>query len=197
MKQIEITTRLNEDITSAIDKLKKLGFTQIRESFLSDIYLSQYTSNINSNNIIETLSTSVLLRYIKTSEYELKKITYKNKEYDKNNTVLSETKVSIDCNDLNEAKKLFECLNFNELISVKSHVLVFTKDNIELAFQEVENLGTLIEFENEKDFTDKTNDEIICEKLKMLDIIKDTGLHITDEYDVKKAFELIKKKYNL
>lgn len=172
MKQIEITTRLNEDISIAIAKLESLGFKKVRESYLKDIYLSQLVKNINSNNIIEILASSVLLRHIKTNDYEGRKITYKNKEYDENDTVLSETKVSVDCNDLEEAKKLFEYLKFEELISVISHVLVFKKDNVELALQDVDNLGILIEYENDNDFTGKTSEEIINEKEKMLNIVK-------------------------
>ena len=68
---------------------------------------------------------------------------------------------------------------------------------VELAFQEVENLGTLIEYENEEDFEGKTNKDIIDAKIDMLNAIKTTGINTTDEYDVKKAYELIKKKYNI
>ena len=67
------------------------------------------------------------------------------------------------------------------------------KDDIELAFQIVENLGTLIEYENINDFSSKTNAEIKLEKRHMYNTIKDLGLDITEELDVRKAFELIKK----
>ena len=41
MKQIEITTRLSEDFKSASNKLENLGFKIIRQSDISDIYMTQ------------------------------------------------------------------------------------------------------------------------------------------------------------
>ena len=75
--------------------------------------------------------------------------------------VISEQKISIDIQDIEKAKKIFECLGFKELVEVKYHVIVYANDGIEFAFQIVENLGTLIEFENESDFEGKTLEEII------------------------------------
>ena len=41
MKQIEITTRVNESLESAVKKLEKQGFKKIRESRVEDTYLTQ------------------------------------------------------------------------------------------------------------------------------------------------------------
>ena len=107
--------------------------------------------------------------------------------------VISEQKISIDIQDIEKAKKIFECLGFKELVKVKYHVIVYANDGIEFAFQIVENLGTLIEFENESDFEGKTLEEINIVKQKMFEKIKNTGIKISNEIDVKKAYELIKK----
>ncbi len=45
-----------------------------------------------------------------------------------------------------------------------------------------------------KDFSHASDFEIIKEKEKMLEEIKQYQLNVTDEYDVKKAYELIKKQ---
>ena len=66
-----------------------------------------------------------------------------------------------------------------------------------MAFQIVENLGNLIEYENVNDFDGKSIYEINNAKQEMINYIKGFGINITNDYDVKKAFELIKKKYNL
>lgn len=197
MKQIEITVRLVEKIEEAIQKLKNGGFKKIRESDIDDIYLSNLKIEMKKENIQDFLKHSVLLRNLKLNGEELKKITYKNKEFDSNGNVITEQKVNIDCNDLLKAKKLFEYLGFYQLIEVKYHVIVYEKNGKEFAFQIVDNLGTLIEYENINDFEGKTVLEIDSEKNKMLQDIKECNICITDEYDVKKAFELIKKKYNL
>lgn len=196
MKQIEITTRLSEDFKSASNKLENLGFKIIRQSDISDIYMTQKLSELNISNIQYILKNSVLIRKLTSENTEIKKITYKNKEYDKNGDIISEEKINLDITDIEKAQKLFECLNFEKLIHVKYHVVVYRKDDKEFAFQIVDGLGTLIEYENENDFTNKSLAEFNSVKQKMYEEIKSTGIEITKEIDVKKAYELIEKKIN-
>lgn len=111
-----------------------------------------------------------------------------------NGNVLSEQKINLNCEDLKKAKELFECLDFKEVVRVKYHVRVYSNGNTEYAFQEVENLGTLIEYENTNDFDSKTKEDINKAKEEMDNEIVKTGINVTDEKDVKKAYELIRKK---
>lgn len=195
MKQIEITVRLNENMQSAIGKLENQGFKKIRESQIDDVYMTAKLKELNKDNIQTILKKSVLLRSIKLENKEIKKITYKNKEIDKNGDVISEQKINLDCSDLEKAKDLFEHLEFEELIRVKYKVIVYSKGKVEYAFQDVENLGVLIEYENMDDFEGKSLDEINTVKKNMFEEIKNTGINLTEEKDVKKAYELILNKY--
>ena len=192
MRQIEITVRVKEPLDKAIIKLEKLGFKNIRESNVDDVYMTQLKDKLNKENIQYILSNSVLLRYLNVNGKEFKKISYKNKVYD-NENVISEKKVNVECNSLESAKQLFECLNFEELVEVKYNVLVMEKNGIELAFQYGDDIGVLIEYENKNDFSNKTNEEIRLEKENMYNYIKKLGIEITEEIDVKKAWELIEK----
>lgn len=194
MKQIEITVKLEENEKNAFSKLEKKGFERIRESHIDDIYLTAKLDKLTMENIQYILKKSVLLRKLTINGNEIKKITYKNKEIDKNGDVLSEQKINILCDDLNNAEKLFRALDFEELVEVKYHVVVYKKDDIEFAFQNVENLGILIEFENTEDFEGKTEEEIHKEKIKMHNLMENYGLKISKDYDVKKAYELIMLK---
>lgn len=160
MKQIEITVRLNENMQSAIRKLEMQGFKKIREGEIDDLYMTSKLNELKKDNIQNILKKSVLLRNLKFENKEIKKITYKNKEIDENGNVISEEKTNLDCNDLEKAKDLFEHLEFEELIKVRYKIIVYSKDEVEYAFQDVENLGTLIEYENTEDFTGKSLDEI-------------------------------------
>ena len=160
MEQIEITVRVKESLENVVTKLKKEEFVIIRKSEINDLYMSQLVDKLKSDNIQYILSNSVLLRYLNIEGEEIKKITYKNKKYDKNNNLLSEQKISIDCKDLETAKKLFECLKFEELIRVKYQVIVLKKDNMELALQLVENLGLLLEYEDTNDYRGMSNTEM-------------------------------------
>ena len=101
----------------------------------------------------------------------------------------------MDCSELEKAKDLFEHLEFEELIRVKYKVMVYNKDKVEYAFQDVKNLGVLIEYENMNDFEGKSLDEINSAKNNMFEEIKNTGINLTEEKDVKKAYELILNKY--
>ena len=195
MKQIEITVRLNENMQSAIRKLEMQGFKKIREGEIDDLYMTSKLNELKKDNIQNILKKSVLLRNLKFENKEIKKITYKNKEIDENENVISEEKTNLDCNDLEKAKDLFEHLEFEELIKVRYKIIVYSKDEVEYAFQDVENLGTLIEYENTEDFTGKSLDEINDTKNNMYNEIKNTGVNLTDEMDVKKAYELILNKY--
>ena len=181
-------------VPTAIKKLELQGFKKIRESEIDDIYMTSKLRKLNKYNIQDILKKSVLLRKIKIENNEIKKITYKNKEFDDNGDIISEQKINLDCSDLEKAKKLFEYLEFEELIRVKYKVVVYSKDKVEYAFQDVENLGTLIEYENTEDFEGKSLDEINETKNNMYNEIKNTGINITEEKDVKKAYELILKK---
>lgn len=194
MKQIEITVRLNEDKQTAMKKLSKLGYKVIRQSDVDDIYMTTKLDELNADNIQCILKKSLLLRKLTVNNTEIKKITYKNKEIDSNGNVISEQKVNLNCEDIDKAKKIFSYVDFKELVRVKYHVTVYEKDGIELAFQDVENLGTLIEYENNEDFEGKSIEEINDTKKNMYNDIKKTGILITEELDVKKAYELIMKK---
>ena len=109
--------------------------------------------------------------------------------------VISEQKENLDIQDIEKAKRIFEYLGFDELVEVKYHVVVFEKDGMELAFQIVDNLGVLIEYENNNDFEGKTINEINNIKQIMLEEIRKTGVNVTNEFDVKKAHELILKRF--
>ena len=190
MKQVEITRYLLETEESAFAKLKKQGFKLIRTSTIEDKYLTSKIRELTKDYI---LKNSVLLRYLNIEGKEFKKITYKYKNVDKDGNIISETKININCEDLLEAEKLFENLGFELLTIVKYKVKVYEKDGIELAFQNVEGLGSMIEYENEEDFENKTTLEIQEAKQKMEEKIKSFGLLIEKERDVKKAKELIEK----
>ena len=51
----------------------------------------------------------------------------------------------------------------------------------------VEKLGTLIEYENKKNFEGKTLKEINNVKQEMFQEIKNTGVKISEDMDIKKA----------
>lgn len=192
MKQIEITVKVNNTLDEVDKILTKQNFKIIRKSKIEDEYLTLNKKDLTKENIIDVLKSSILVRNIKTEDKELKMITYKIKEY-KDDTVISEEKINVNIDNINNAIKLFNKLGFEKLINVKYDVIVYSNDSYEFAFQNVHNLGLLMEMEHPDDFTGYEYEDILKEKEKMLDIVKKYNLSIEDDYDIKKAYELILK----
>ncbi len=193
MRQIEITVKV-ENSLSEVDKiLSKQGFKVIRKSRIEDIYLKKENIKLGKRNILKVLSNCVLVRYLKVGDEEFKKITYKKKDY-KGNKVISEKKFNVDINDIQKAYNLFIELGFTNIVNVNYDVIVYEKDGLELAFQDVEGLGLLLEVENENDFEGVSDKDIIKEKRKMVKNLSKYGLTTSKDYDIKKAYELIKLK---
>ncbi len=193
MKQIEITVKVNNSLEQVDSILKEQGFKIIRNSRIEDKYMSNQFGKLTKDNILDILKSCVLIRFLNVSNGEVfKRITYKNKAYN-GSTVISEEKINITIDNIEKAKKIFEKLGFKKIVEVNYDVIVYEKNGIELAFQNVENLGLLLEYENTNDYTEFSNEIIIKEKEKMLDEIKRLKIDIENDYDVKKAYELIYK----
>ena len=197
MQTIEITVKVNESKKTAKAKLIKNGFKQTSDEYGHDIYMTKELNSINKDNLFDLLNNSIILRhhYGKYRE-ERKWIISKNKKY-KNNNVTSEEIISVLIDDIEKMKAILEKDGYQELIEKKQYFNDFTKDDIVFTLEEVEDIGLLIEYENKNDFSNYNSDEIIKEKEKMYNIIKETGIDISDDYDIKKAYDLIIKKYNL
>ncbi len=191
MKQIEVTTKVKQNINEINSLLLSKGFILIRRSRVEDRYMTQELDKLNRENVLDILQSCVLIRYLSVdNDYVWKGLTYKNKTY-KDNIVISEEKISISIDDIELAEKLFKALKFQKLIDVKYDVIVYKKDDLELAFQEVEGLGLLLEYENLNDFDGCSNEEVIKIKKEMLEEIKGYGIITTDDFDIKKSYQLV------
>ena len=189
MKQVEITSRVTGDLELQIKKLQNQGFSISKRGRVEDEYLSQEVSAVNTSSVLSVLSRCVLLRYIKENDRICKQITYKNKEY-LNGETMSEEKYNIPCDDLSQAKKLFSALGFKSLVHVKYDVIEMKRDNFHFAFQNVDGLGVLVECESPIDFSNSSLNDIKEEKKKLWYTLKNLGVELTEDFDVKKAKEL-------
>ena len=196
MKQVEITTRVKDSLENIDKILKNKNFEIIRKSQIEDVYLSNLKNSLTVNNINDILSKSILVRYLDENENIYKKITYKDKRY-VNNVLQYEEKINISIDNTQNSIKLFEKIGFEKLVTVKYDCIVYSNKKLELAFQNVENLGLLLEYENKNDFNNATPEVINNEKTNMLQEIKNLGIDVSNETDVRKAYELIEKKVKL
>ncbi len=193
MKQVEITVNVHNNEEEINKILTNQNFKIIRKSRIEDAYLTQLYNKLNAENISYVLENCILIRKLVLKDKEIKKITYKEKKYE-NGKLLFEEKTSVNIDNIEEAKKLFAKLGFKKIVDVNYDCFVYSNDKIELAFQNVDGLGMLLEYENENDFDGRTTEEINNEKIKMLNEIKSLGLNVDDNTDIRKAAELLRKK---
>ncbi len=197
MKQVEITVMIDNNLDNIIENLTSQGFNIIRRSIIKDKYLSPDIDKLRHDNILSVLSGAVILRYLNVNDSRvITQITHKNKIYDNENNVLSVEAINLPCDDLEKAEILFNNLGFQTLVDVNYNVVVLSNNEIELAFQNVEGLGLMLECESNSDFTGKTEEEINQEKHRLINEIKNFGIEIKEIRDIKKAYELLKKATN-
>ena len=190
MKEIEITVKVFDSVEKTKDILARQGLKIVDTYSTKDIYLSQ---DINLSQSIESvLNKSVILRQIVTPSKVIKKIVHKNKVYD-GDTLLYEDKINLKCEDLENAKLLFEALDFKELVIVQYDSFVYQKEGLELSFQNVKDLGLLLEIESDKKKLESEED-VMQEKRRLYNLAKSLSLNIGDELNIKKAKALIEKR---
>ncbi|MBP5678982.1 MAG: hypothetical protein J6X28_04065 [Bacilli bacterium] len=194
MKQIEITTNVLQSLSEVDHVLTNQGFKVIRKSRVEDQYMSMEKEALREDTILDILSRSLIIRYLcLDGKDEYKKLTYKKKVYD-GDTVLSEEKINLGIMDTEKARQLLEALGYQKLVDVSYDVTVYQKGTVELCFQEVEELGLLCEWESPNDYTNVSKEEILEEKKRMLQELRDYQLQVSDDYDVKKAYQIIKNR---
>lgn len=192
MKEIEITVKVFDSVEKTKDILARQGLKIVDTYSTKDIYLSQDTNL--SQSIESVLNKSVILRQIITHSKVIKKIVHKNKVYD-GDTLLYEDKINLKCEDLENAKLLFEALGFKELVIVQYDSFVYQKEGLELSFQNVKDLGLLLEIESDKK-NPESEEDVMQEKRRLYNLAKSLSLNIGDELNIKKAKALIKKRHH-
>ena len=192
MKEIEITVKVFDSVEKTKDILARQGLKIIDTYSTKDIYLSQDTNL--SQSIESVLNKSVILRQIVTPSKVIKKIVHKNKVYN-GDTLLYEDKINLKCEDLENAKLLFEALGFKELVIVQYDSFVYQKQGLELSFQNVKDLGLLLEIESDKKNLESEED-VMHEKRRLYNLAKSLSLNIGDELNIKKAKALIEKRHH-
>ena len=134
----EITVEVSCDLEELKSILKKYNFKIIEEYDLNDIYMID-KNNMYHKDKLELLKYCILLRNIVENDKEKNIITYKYKEYDENNNILNQGKIDCKITSINEAKELFEAINYQELIRINDHIIIYGNETDEIALQLVDN----------------------------------------------------------
>jgi len=174
----EITVELN----ASLEYIKN-NYKVINEYDINDIYIVDKNIDLNED-YLKILSKCVLIRDIIKKDKPKKTITYKYKKY--NDKMKLEKQGSIDCliDSIENAKMLFEAINFKELIHLNDHLIVYTNGKDEFALQIVNNKHIYIEIESECKITGNIYNSID----EMKNVIKKLNIPLmNDNYFVRKA----------
>ena len=187
----EITVEVDTGLEELISILESKGF-KLKETYdLNDIYLINKADK--KGDYLSMLNKCVLIRHIIEENKETKMLTYKYKEYNENKEITKQGKVKVIIDDIDNSKLLFERLNFEELIRINDHMLVYATDKDELVIQNVNNKHIYIEIEDKCNYADRFYNSID----EMKEVIINNSIPIKDNnFFVKKAEIELQETYN-
>ena len=177
----EITVKVVCSENELLDYLIKQGFKAGRTFSLDDYYYIPSKLDIQNMTTREIISKAVILRYIVDDGKIIQKITFKVKNIADNGDIISQKAINCDVLNIEDAKKLFESLDYYEIMNIKENDIIYFKNKFELAIKFIDNSDILIEIETESNTEWDT-----IERIKT--IISEMKLPIEKgEYFIKKA----------
>ena len=186
----EITVEVDISLEKLIKLLEDNGF-ELKEVYdLNDIYM--INKNDKGNDFLSMLSKCVLIRHILEQDKDKKILTYKYKEYNENNEIIKQGKINCLIDDINSSKLLFEKLNFEQLITIKDHLMVYATETDELVIQNVNGKHIYIEIEDKCNYAKRFYNSIN----EMKEVITKYSIPIkNNDYFVKKALVELQEVY--
>lgn len=177
----EITVKVMCTKNELIKHLADNGFKKCREFTLDDYYFIPKDLDLEKMTTREIISKAVIIRYIVNEENVVQKITFKIKDIVDNGDIINQQAISCDIYKIEDAKKLFKAIGYNEIMNIKEDDVTYSKDGFELAIKDIKNGDILIEIETESNTEWDT-----IEKIKAR--ISEINLPIEQEkYFIKKA----------
>lgn len=149
----EITVEVDIDSDGLLAILNNNNFIKKEEYDVNDIYMSKYFDK--NTNPLEILKQCILIRNVITKEKDIKKITYKYKEYNDTGDIIKQGKIDCPIESIGKAKQLFEAIGYNEIINIKNHNVVYANDTTEMIIQYVNDKHIYIEIEGHCDYIDR------------------------------------------
>lgn len=191
----EITVKLKCSIEEMYNILENKGFEIVDKYFLDDTYYISKDLDITKLSPREILNHYILIRNIKqyepsdfTSNYDIIKMTYKNKDIAPNGDIISQEKVDCEIKNLEQGKSFIKAIEYKEIMNIRESSLVYGKNGLEIAIKNIENGDNLIEVE-----TVENNERLdTVDKLKQM--IRELEIPIDESnFFVKKAEMELKK----
>ena len=182
-EEIEITVEVFDEMDIIKNKLQEAGLNFTKTFTLHDIYFKNKDTNrffINDGHISDVL-------IIRRSDDGTKLIICKQRHYDDSGFEIGTTKTKISFDKFDEAKSFLNSLGFEEYLEMIDEHLKFENDNYRVFIQQVKELGVFLEVEA----TDLAGQTSVQD---LITFVKNLGLKIGDNFNVRKADMLYAKK---
>ena len=186
MKETEITVEVLSSTEELIDTLVAQDFKLLREVNMNDYYISKCSfEEIKKMPYSDIMNNSFLVRELAGK----KELLFKKKNI-VDGQVVSEEKIHCSIDNIDSAIKIFELSNLNIWCNLKQHMWIYGKDKIKFTIQQVEGLGTFIEYEEDETMVGLTDNEKIQ---FMLNNLRNLNIKIGDDFNCKKVFLMLQK----
>ena len=181
MKELEITVKVNSSYEKLHSDLERIGFKKTKQTIMYDTYMIDKNIDISNMNDLDILSKCIIVRSV--DDYNA--FIYKIKEYDEFENIVSQKKIECKIDDINSGIKFMEMINYKELLNIKSELIFYSNNDLDILVQIVNDSFILIEMEDEN--FDNIQDMINA--FSKLDIDYDKS-----NYFVKKAQIILRGK---
>lgn len=190
MQQTELTVQVFDTLENFKKTLESMEFTLLEVFTMKDYYYCSL-NNTENHSFEEIIKNSFLFRYVNGNDGISNYMIYKNKTFDKDGNIISESKKKIKISSADDANEILSLAGFNPLAIIEQEIHVYKKDDLEFLVQDVSDLGLFIEYED-NNLPQNLSAEEKIEILKN-NLIK-LNLPLGDDYFCKKLEMIINKK---
>lgn len=185
MRETEITVQVFNDINIIKKQLQILNYFIIEEYEMTDYYYSKLSlQELKKMTYSNLIKNSLLVRDIQDNNPKIQMV-YKDKILDNNDNVISEEKIKIKVDNLENSLKILNLINMTCWCKVNQNMIVYKKDNIEFAIQIIDGLGIFIEYEEDESMKNLSE----YEKINLMkNNLKNLGLNLGTDYSCKKVY---------
>ena len=194
MKETEITVQVYNSKEDVFNILNNKGYKMIEHYGLNDYYFSKYTiAELKQQNYQYIIKNSFLLRDI-NEENRHYQLVFKDKTLDDKGNVIAEEKIKCKLDGINNAIEIFNRVGLTCWCNLNQDMYVYKQDEKAFVVQIIDGLGTFIEYEEDDSMKGLTEQQKID---YMLNILKDTGLTLSEDYSCKKVYLKFCKDNNI
>lgn len=183
MKDVEVELKfplLNKD--ELIEQLNKVAKLEKEEDYQKDVYYIPA-----HRNFLDKKPVSEWLRLRETKNKF--SINYKNWHKKDNPKAVSCDEFETDINNIESIKKILECLDFKEIVIVEKIRTVWKYKDVEIAIDQIKELGNFIELESKGNFMN-----IEEAKKYLYDVLEELKPQIGEQDFEGYPYLLLKKK---